>query len=451
MKILLVGGGGREHAIAAAVKRSPQKPLLYTVMSKKNPGIAALSEKVLIGDEKDAEAVAFFAQENGIELAFIGPEAPLSAGVADALWNVGIPVVGPKQTCARIETDKAWARRFIEKYGIDGNPEYAVFTEYEAAAAFIDSLKDVAVKPAGLTGGKGVKVMGDQLPDTAAAKAYVREVLQSGSVVIEERFIGEEFTLQAFSDGRHLAFCPTAQDHKRAYEGDIGPNTGGMGAYTAAGTLLPFLQPEEYDAAKKIMQETIAAFPKETGEEFKGILYGQFILTKNGPKLIEYNARFGDPEAMNVLSLLETDLVEIMNAVAAGTLDQLSVQFSSKATVCKYAVPAGYPDMPKKDTLISVSADGLIADAHTGPASDLIVYYSSVYEKDGDVYTTGSRAVGVVGLADSLDAAERKAQEALDTQIKGELFFRRDIGTSALVQKRIDHMNALRAEKSRTN
>ncbi len=447
MKILLVGGGGREHALAAAIKRSPQKPLLYTVMSKKNPGIAALSEDVLIGDEKDAASIAVFAKENGISMAFIGPEAPLSAGVSDALWAAGIPAVGPKKDCARIETDKAWARRFIEKNSIDGNPEYAVFTDYEPAAAFIDKLKDVAVKPAGLTGGKGVKVMGDQLPDIAAAKEYTKEVLKSDSVVIEERFIGEEFTLQAFVDGKNLAFCPTAQDHKRAYEGDVGPNTGGMGAYTNTGALLPFLKPEEYEAAKKIMKETVAAFPKETGDEFKGILYGQFILTKRGPKLIEYNARFGDPEAMNVLSLLETDLVEIMKAVADGTLDQIHVEFSNKATVCKYAVPSGYPDDPKKDIEVAVLADGVIADASTGPDSDLIVYYSSVYEKDGKIYTTGSRSVGVVGLAETVADAEKISQDALDTKVKGELFFRRDIGTPALVQKRIDHMNKLRSEK----
>ncbi|MBZ3936074.1 phosphoribosylamine--glycine ligase [Methanimicrococcus blatticola] len=447
MKILLVGGGGREHAIAAAVKRSPQKPLLYTVMSKKNPGIAALSEDVFIHDEKDAAAIAAFAKENGVNMAFIGPEAPLSAGVSDALWDAGIPAVGPKKECARIETDKAWARKFIEKYGIDGNPEYAVFTNYDEAAAFIDKLKDVAVKPAGLTGGKGVKVMGDQLPDIEAAKEYTKEVLKGDSVVIEERFIGEEFTLQAFVDGKNLAFCPTAQDHKRAYEGDIGPNTGGMGAYTNAGALLPFIQSEEYDTAKKIMKDTVAAFPKETGDEFKGMLYGQFILTKRGPKLIEYNARFGDPEAMNVLSLLETDMVEIMKAVADGTLDKMTVKFSNKATVCKYAVPAGYPDDPKKDTEVTVLANGVIADASTGPNADLIVYYSSVYEKDGKIYTTGSRSIGVVGLAETITEAEKIAQDALDKSVKGDLFFRRDIGTQALVQKRIDHMNELRSEK----
>lgn len=401
MKILLIGGGGREHAVAAAIKRSPQKPLLYTVMSKNNPGIAALSEEVFINDEKDTAAIALFAKERGIDMAFIGPEAPLSAGVSDALWAAGVPAVGPKMNCAKIETDKGWARQFIEKHGIEGNPKYGIFTDYESAAAFIDALLDVAVKPAGLTGGKGVKVMGDQLPDIAAAKEYTKEVLRGDSVVIEERFVGEEFTLQAFVDGKHLVFCPTAQDHKRAYEGDVGPNTGGMGAYTNAGALLPFLKREEYEKAKEIMQATVAAFPSETGEEFKGILYGQFILTKNGPKLIEYNARFGDPEAMNVLSLLESDMAAVMKAIVTGTLDQMTVQFSKKATVCKYAVPAGYPVSPKKDAEITVF--GGAENALKGPEADLIVYYSSVYEQGGKIYTTNSRSVGVVGLASTIE------------------------------------------------
>ncbi|WNY26846.1 phosphoribosylamine--glycine ligase [Methanolapillus ohkumae] len=436
MKILLVGGGGREHAIAYSLSKSPQKPLLYSVMSKKNPGIFSLATEVLLSDEKDAPKIAAFARESGIDMAFIGPEAPLSAGVSDALWAAGIPTVGPKKNCAKIETDKAWARKFIEKWGIDGNPKYAVFSTYEPAADFIDQLGDVAVKPAGLTGGKGVKVMGDQLPDIAAAKEYTKEVLKSDSVVIEERFIGEEFTLQAFVDGKHLAFCPTAQDHKRAYEGDLGPNTGGMGAYTDAGKLLPFLLPAEYETAKKIMQDTVNCFSKETGEEYKGILYGQFILTKAGPKLIEYNARFGDPEAMNVLSLLESDMVEVMKAVVSGTLDRISVRFAEKATVCKYAVPTGYPDNPVSDSEIVIEG--------AQKTDNSIIYYSSVYEKDGKILTTGSRAIGVVGFGNSIEDAEKVSQSILDKRIQGALFFRKDIGTPALVQKRIDHMNEIR-------
>ncbi len=433
MKILLIGGGGREHAIAEGIKKSKQNPSLYALMAKKNPGIATLCEDFLLEKETETEKVVEYAKFRNIEMAFIGPEAPLAAGVADALWEAGIPVVGPKKACAIIEFNKAWARNFMKKYGIEGCPEYEVFTEEKPAHAFIEKLGDVAIKPSGLTGGKGVKVMGDQLPDLEAAKAYTSELLEKGSVVIEERFIGEEFTLQAFVDGKNLAFFPAVQDHKRAYEGDLGPNTGGMGSYTDSKEILPFMFPEDIDTTKKIMQNTVKALSEETGIEYQGILYGQFILTSSGPKVVEFNARFGDPEAVNVIPLLETDFVEIMSAVVKGTLGNLPVNFKNKATVCKYAVPAGYPEKPEKDSEVTV-----------GDIGEASIYYASVYEKEGKVYTTSSRAIAVVGIAENINAAEKIAQNALEN-IQGKLFFRKDIGTAALIQKRIDHMKELRS------
>ncbi|AKB31900.1 Phosphoribosylamine--glycine ligase [Methanosarcina siciliae HI350] len=432
MKILLIGGGGREHAIAEGIKKSKHNPILYALMAKKNPGIAALCEDFLLEKETEVEKIVEYAKARNIEMAFVGPEAPLAAGVADALWEIGVPVVGPKKACAVIEFDKAWARNFMKKYGIEGCPAYEVFTEEAPARAFIEKLGDVAVKPSGLTGGKGVKVMGDQLPDLKAAMEYTSELLEKGSVVIEERFIGEEFTLQAFVDGKNLAFFPAVQDHKRAYEGDLGPNTGGMGSYTDAGEILPFMLADDIEQAKKIMQHTVTALHEETGTGYQGVLYGQFILTTSGPKVVEFNARFGDPEAMNVIPLIETDFVEIMSAVVNGTLDSLPVKFSRKATVCKYAVPAGYPENPEKDSEVLV-----------GDLGEASVYYASVYEKDGKIYTTGSRSVAVVGRADTIEAAEKIAQNALEN-IQGKLFFRKDIGTASLIQKRIDHMKELR-------
>ncbi len=432
MKILLIGGGGREHAIAEGIKKSRHNPSLYAVMAKKNPGIAALCEDFLLEKETEVEKVVDYAKSRDIEMAFVGPEAPLAAGIADVLWEAGIPVIGPKKACAIIEFDKAWARNFMKKYGIEGCPAYGVFTEKGPAYAFIEKLGDVAVKPSGLTGGKGVKVMGDQLPDLEAARAYAGELLEKGHVVSEERFIGEEFTLQALVDGKSLVFCPAVQDHKRAYEGDLGPNTGGMGSYTDAGELLPFMFPDDLEKAKKIMQDTVKALYEETGTGYLGILYGQFILTASGPKVVEFNARFGDPEAMNVIPLIETDFVEIMLAMVQGTLEKLPVKFSRKATVCKYAVPAGYPDNPEKDSEITVG--------NIGEAS---IYYASVYEKDGKIYTTSSRAVAALGCAETIGAAEKIARNALEN-IRGKLFFRKDIGTAALIQKRIDHMKELR-------
>ena len=432
MKILLIGGGGREHAVAEGIKKSKHNPYLYAVMAKKNPGIAALCEDFLLEKETEVEKIVEYAKSRDIDMAFVGPEAPLAAGIADALWEAGIPVIGPKKACAIIEFDKAWARNFMKKYNIEGCPAYEVFTEEGPANAFIEKLGDVAVKPSGLTGGKGVKVMGDQLPDLEAAKAYTFELLEKGPVVIEERFIGEEFTLQALVDGKNLVFFPAVQDHKRAYEGDLGPNTGGMGSYTDAGEILPFMLQEDLAKAKQIMQDTVRALHEETGTGYLGVLYGQFILTTSGPKVVEFNARFGDPEAMNVIPLIETDFVEIMLAMVKGTLDKLPVEFSRKATVCKYAVPAGYPDNPEKDSEIVV-----------GNIGDASIYYASVYEKDGNIYTTSSRAVAALGRAETISAAEKIAQNALEN-IRGKLFFRKDIGTASLIQKRIKHMQELR-------
>ncbi|WP_406658076.1 phosphoribosylamine--glycine ligase [Methanolobus sp. ZRKC2] len=432
MNILVVGGGGREHAIIAALAKSRKDPSLYAVMSKKNPGIAHLCEDFLLEKETNVEKVVEFAARHNIQIAVIGPEAPLAAGLADALEDAGISAAGPRKAVAEIEFNKAWARNFMKENNIAGCPEFEVFDEREPMDAFIEKLGDVAIKPAGLTGGKGVKVMGDQLPDLDAAKEYAASLLDGDSVVVEENLKGEEFTLQAFVDGENLAFMPTVQDHKRAFESDLGPNTGGMGSYNAPGEILPFLIENDVVQAKQIMKDTVVALKKVTGVGYKGTLYGQFMITPNGPKVIEFNARFGDPEAMNVLPLLETDYVDVLSAIVTETLDKLDVRFSGKATVCKYAVPAGYPDNPTKDREVVV-----------GDIGEALIFYSSVYEKDNKVYTTGSRAVAVVGMADSIQRAEEIAQNALEN-ITGDLHSRRDIGTKALIQKRIDHMKTIR-------
>ncbi|MCC7576223.1 MAG: phosphoribosylamine--glycine ligase, partial [Methanomethylovorans sp.] len=320
MNVLVVGGGGREHAIAASIAQSRKDPIIFAVMAKKNPGIAGLCQDFLLEKETDVKKIVAYATANNIDLAFIGPEAPLASGLADALEDVGIGVVGPRKAVAQIEFDKAWARNFMRKHGIEGCPVFEVFTEKEPMFDFIAELGNVAIKPAGLTGGKGVKVMGDQLPTVKDAQEYAAQLLDSGSVVVEENLVGEEFTLQAFVDGTHLAFSPTVQDHKRAFENDLGPNTGGMGSYTDAGEVLPFLCAEDVAQAKKIMQQTVKELYTETGVKYKGVLYGQFMVTKKGPRVIEFNARFGDPEAMNVLPILETDIVDVMSAVVGGTL-----------------------------------------------------------------------------------------------------------------------------------
>jgi len=259
---------------------------------------------------------------------------------------------------------------------------------------------------------------------------YCKEVLQTHpSVIVEEKLEGEEFSLQCLTDGKTVVATPPAQDHKRAFADDKGPNTGGMGSYSCENHLLPFLAKNDVEEGLKITQKAAEAIYKETGEFYKGVMYGGFIVTKKGIRLLEYNARFGDPETMNVLPLMETDFVEICNAIINQSLHKLKIKFQSKATVCKYIVPKGYPDNPAKNEKIEIWAI----------PKDARLYYASVEQKEEGLYTTSSRAVACLGIADNLDAAEKIAEEATKS-VKGKLFHRDDIGTKKLIEKRVSHM-----------
>ena len=428
MKALVVGGGGREHAIAAALARSPGTSI-FSVMAKRNPGISRLAREVLLHQETDTSRIVAYAKEKGIDYAVIGPEAPLEAGIADALDEAGIPCAGPSKSAARLETDKGFCRDLMHRYQIPGCPEYRVFCDTRDAVDFIESHDgDLVVKPIGLTGGKGVRIMGEQV-DRKGAVDYVRSL--NGIAVIEERLLGEEFTLQAFVDGKCLVPMPLVQDHKRAFEGDTGPNTGGMGSYSMPDHMMPFVTGNDYHKALEIIQATIAAMA-HSGHPYKGILYGQFMNTATGPKVIEYNARFGDPEAMNVLSLLSGDFGEIAAGIADKSLSPAKVTFERKATVCKYLVPAGYPDAPKPGCPLSIGK-------HEGS----LLYYANIEERDGTLVTLTSRTLAFVGIGDTLEDAEMSAEHAA-AGVKGEVRYRRDVGTRKLLNQRIAHMKELR-------
>ena len=433
--ILLLGSGAREHAIARALACSPQNPAIACLAANKNPGIQKLAEQFKVGSISDPKSVVSFAQKCCAKLAIIGPEAPLEAGVADALWNAGIPTVGPKKAHAQIETSKGFTRDLLAKYNIPGGPLYRRFDSLDGVAEFLEELgEDYVVKYDGLMGGKGVKVSGDHLHSHDEALDYCTKLVnRGGSFVVEEKLIGEEFSLMSFCDGEHLAHMPPVQDHKRAYEGDEGPNTGGMGSYSDADHSLPFLTDDDISHAQKINETTAQALKKEFSEGYKGVLYGGFIATADGVKLIEYNARLGDPEAMNVLPLLESDFVEVCHGIVNGNLDERNVSFSRRATVCKYAVPEGYPDSPVKGEPIDVSS---VTDTSQ-------LYYASVDMKDGTLIEAGSRTVAYVGIAESLVKAEAKAGAEI-SKVRGPLFHRTDIGTTELIQKRVEHMQTLR-------
>jgi len=428
MKALVVGGGGREHAIATALARNPETRI-FSVMAKRNPGISRIAGTVLLHKETDASRIVAFAKETGIDYAVIGPEAPLEAGVTDALEGAGIPCVGPSRAAARLETDKGFCRELMHRHAIAGCPEYRVFHDTGDAVAFIESHEgDLVVKPIGLTGGKGVRIMGEQV-DRHGAIEYVRSL--KGVAVIEERLLGEEFTLQAFVDGCSLVPMPLVQDHKRAFEGDTGPNTGGMGSYTLPDHRMPFITAADYRKALDIMKATVSAMARD-GHPYKGILYGQFMNTAAGPKVIEFNARFGDPEAMNVLSLLSSDLGEIACGIAEGTLHSQKVSFEKKATVCKYLVPEGYPDAPS-------AGDVLTVGEHPGA----LLYYANIEERNGNLVTLTSRTMAFVGMGDTLEEAESYAEKAASS-VRGKVRYRRDIGTKKLLDQRIAHMKELR-------
>ncbi|MFA5452363.1 MAG: phosphoribosylamine--glycine ligase [Candidatus Methanomethylophilaceae archaeon] len=438
MKVLTVGGGGREHAAVEALFRSGAE--IYAVMKNANPGIIARSKKYKIIDEKNVKDVCAFAKENDVELAYIGPEAPLSVGIVDALEGIGVKCAAPTKAAARIETSKTFMRELVQKYNIAGNLKFASFDNAKDAEAYLKTIDhEIVVKPVGLTGGKGVKVQGEHLHSFRDIMDYIDEIFDNdiggAGVILEERAIGEEFTQMVFCDGKTVSPMPLVQDHKRAYEGDVGPNTGGMGSYTDSNHLLPFVTANERKTAIKIIQDVIDAMTKE-GCPYRGPLYGQFMLTVNGPKIIEFNARFGDPEAMNVLPILESSFTDICHRMATGTLEDC-VEFAKKATVCKYVVPKGYGVKSESGKDISVD-EKKIADC--GAA----VFYANIDIKNGKLITGTSRSIGIVGIADTINEAEQNCEKALQYVKSDFIFVRHDIGKKELVQRRVDHMKQLR-------
>ena len=443
MNVLVVGGGAREHALCATVARS-KNATLFSVMSNLNPGIEQLAKEFLVTKETNVDEVTQFAVSRKVDLVLVGPEAPLEVGIVDSLQKAGIASCAPSKAAARIETNKEWMRNLLQRHQIPGQLAYEVVTSAQDAKAFIDRFHgEVAIKPIGLTGGKGVRVAGDHFTGTQEALTYISEVIEkkiggAAKVLLEEKAIGEEFTLQAFSDGEHLAPLPAVQDHKRLLPDDKGPNTGGMGSYSCIDGLLPFLREGEYKEGLHILELIVQALKKE-GHPYIGPIYGQFMLTHSDVKLIEVNARFGDPEAMNVLPLLQTDFLEVCSAMLSQTLEKKPLSLAKKSTVCKYVVPEGYG-------VESMSGYPITVDEPAIRSLGDLVFYASVNKKNHDIVTGTSRAVAVVGIADTIDSAEKQCEAGLSF-IHGEhLFVRHDIGTRPLLERRSTHMQKIRGK-----
>ena len=422
MRVLAVGGGAREHAIVAALARSGAE--VCVCMKNKNPGISRLAKEVLLADETDVPRVVEFATAQGAELAVVGPEAPLEAGLSDGLRGADIPTASPSKSAARIETSKSFMRELLLKHKVRGAVKFVVADDVQDVAKGIEQLgTDVVVKPTGLTGGKGVKVFGEHLMSKEDIMAYAEEIFSkriggSARIVLEERLVGEEFTVQAFCDGRRVVPMPAVQDHKRAYEGDKGPNTGGMGSYSQKDGLLPFLRKEEYDSAVGIMDQVVEALRSE-GAEYLGTLYGQFMLTKDGPRVIEFNARFGDPEAQVLVMSLGEDLLPWLDASARGTLAPRPLTLLPGASVGVVLASPGYPAAPVTGAPISgVERIG----------GSCQVFHAGTAMRDGQLVTAGGRVLTVCALGvDRADAATRAYEAVEQIRFRGAQF-RRDIG-----------------------
>ena len=421
MKILVIGSGGREHALAWKLKDSPHTEKLYAIPG--NPGMAALAECVPQISPTDNAAVVAFAKENGIDLVVVGPEAPLAGGIVDALAAAGIKAFGPAKLAAEIEGSKAFSKDLMKKYGIP-TAKYEVFSDAAAARAYVKAEgAPIVVKADGLAAGKGVVVAMTE----AEALAAVDEIMEgeafgaAGSrVVIEEFMTGEEVSILAFTDGRTIRAMIPSQDHKRAYDGDEGPNTGGMGAYAPAPVAPPALVAE---VQKTVLEPTIRAMEKE-GRLYKGCLYAGLMVTEDGAKVVEFNCRFGDPETEVVLPLLKGDLVEIMLACIDGNLADVEIPWSAGAAVTVVLAAGGYPKVYEKGAEITGLAEAA--------AKGCLVFHAGTAEKDGAVVTAGGRVLNIVAEAADIRAAVEKAYRGVDCVHFADAFCRRDIAHRAL-------------------
>ncbi|NPD30961.1 phosphoribosylamine--glycine ligase [Eggerthellaceae bacterium zg-1084] len=421
MNILVLGSGGREHALARSIADSPRTDRLFVAPG--NGGTAAFAQNVPQLSIEDGQAVLAFAQREDVQLVVVGPEAPLVAGVADALRQAGIDVFGPDAQGAQLEGSKTFSKRFMERNGIP-TAAYGSFTDAAAARGFADQLgAPVVVKADGLAAGKGVVVAGT-LEEAHAAidECFSGAFGQAGAVVVvEECLTGPECSMLAFvSQGRALCMAP-AQDHKRAFEGDAGPNTGGMGCYSP----VPIVSDDELAAMQRIMQQAAEATAREFDHDYRGVLYGGFMLTPEGPKMLEFNARFGDPETQVVLPRLRTDLVDVLQAVAQGRPDDIRLEWADQWAVGVVLASAGYPGAYRKGLPIAGCDEAAQLEGVT------VYHAGTARTADGGLVTAGGRVLCVTALGDTFEDARACAYSAC-TRIEFEgKQFRADIGERA--------------------
>jgi len=420
MNIMVIGSGGREHALTWKLSQSKHATKLYAVPG--NPGIAELAECISDVDINDNAAVVALAKEKAIDLVVVGPEVPLTNGVVDALTEAGIKAFGPSGKAAELEGSKVFSKMVMKRYGIP-TAAYEVFNDASRAHVYVRQMRrKLVIKADGLAAGKGVIIAEDADAGVAAIDTIMKEKAfgaAGGRVVIEEFMEGEEASVLAFTDGKTIKAMVASQDHKCIYDGDKGPNTGGMGTYAPA----PVITPEIMEVVQKtVLEPTIAAMEKE-GRPYKGCLYAGLMITAKGPKVVEFNARFGDPETQVVLPLLDSDLVEVMLACVDGKLAEQEINWKQGAAVCVVMASGGYPGSYEKGKEIK----GLQA-----AAADAVVFHAGTKEAEGKVVTAGGRVLGVVGQAEDIKAAVDKAYAGVEKITFDGVYFRHDIAHRAL-------------------
>ena len=416
MKVMVIGGGGREHAIIKKIKENPEVTALYALPG--NGGIAKDATCVDIG-AKDIEGVVAFAKENAIDFAVVAPDDPLVLGMVDALNEIGIPCFGPDKKAAILEGSKVFSKDLMKKYGIP-TAAYEVFNDMDKALEYLETAPiPTVIKADGLALGKGVIIAETREQAKDAVRSMMADKVFGASgdhIVIEEFMTGPEVSVLSFTDGKTIVPMISAMDHKRAMDGDKGLNTGGMG------TIAPnpyYTEAVAKECMEKIFVPTMEAMKAE-GRTFKGCIFFGLMITPNGPKVIEFNCRFGDPETQVVLPLLESDLLTIMKAVAEERLAEVEVKFSEKSACCVIMASAGYPESYEKGFEITL------------PENDDLIYIAGAKEADGKLLTNGGRVLGVTEIADTLPEAIAKSYESVKTVKFDNAFYRNDIGKKAL-------------------
>jgi len=421
MNVLLVGSGGREHAIAWKLAQSSKLDKLYTAPG--NPGTAEYGKNVDI-DVNDIEALVKFAQSKDVGLAVIGPEDPLAAGIVDAFEAAGIKAFGPSGAAAQLEADKAFAKEIMRANSIP-TAESRIFENFQDAKSYIASRDEaVVIKAAGLAKGKGVFVCEDPADGILVAEKIMCDNMfgEAGAkLIVEEKLLGEEASILAFVDGKNIYVMETSQDHKPIGEGDTGPNTGGMGAYSPAPVVTDKIMDQ---ISAEVLVPTIDGMNRE-GSTFRGILYAGIMITKGGPRVLEYNVRFGDPETQPILMRLKSDLMEVMLATCSGSLDEVLLEWDERVAVCVVMSSGGYPGDYESGKKIS----GL---DEAGKLDGVMVFHAGTAKDGDDIVTAGGRVLGVTALGDSVAEAKELAYKAVDMISFDGAYYRRDIADKAI-------------------